>query len=34
MDRKYVTYETIDNGAIARILLNRPETRNAQNRGL
>ena len=31
---KYVTYETIDEGRIARIMLNRPETRNAQNRGM
>lgn len=31
---KYVTYETLDEGRIARIMLNRPETRNAQNRGL
>jgi enoyl-CoA hydratase len=30
----YVTYEELDNGEIVRILLNRPETRNAQNRGL
>ena len=34
VDYKYVTYETIDDGRIARIMLNRPETRNAQNRGL
>ena len=33
-DYKYVSYETLDEGKIARILLNRPETRNAQNRGL
>jgi enoyl-CoA hydratase len=31
---KYVTYEPLDDGAIVRIMLNRPETRNAQNRGL
>ena len=31
---KFVTYETLDDGAIARIMLNRPEARNAQNRGL
>jgi enoyl-CoA hydratase len=31
---KYVTYETLDDGTIARIMLNRPEARNAQNRGL
>ena len=29
---RYVTYETLDDGTIARIMLNRPETRNAQNR--
>lgn len=31
---KFVSYETFDDGTIARILLNRPESRNAQNRGL
>src|SRR5665213_2007661 len=31
---KYITYEELDDGAIVRILLNRPKTRNAQNRGL
>jgi len=31
---RFVTYETIDDGRIARIMLNRPEARNAQNRGL
>ncbi|MET0628784.1 MAG: enoyl-CoA hydratase [Acidimicrobiia bacterium] len=31
---KYVTYETVDDGTIARIMLNRVESRNAQNRGL
>src|SRR5215831_4121771 len=31
---KFVTYEKLDEGRIARILLNRPETRNAQSRGL
>ena len=31
---QYVTYETVDDGTIARIMLNRPEARNAQNRGL
>ena len=31
---KYVTYETFDEGMIARIMLNRPESRNAQHRGL
>ena len=29
---RFVTYETLDDGAIVRIMLNRPETRNAQNR--
>src|SRR5262245_40310232 len=33
-DFKYITYEEIDDGAIVRIMLNRPESRNAQNRGL
>ena len=33
-DYQYVTYETLDEGRIARIMLNRPEARNAQNRGL
>jgi enoyl-CoA hydratase len=32
--RKYIDYETIDDGRIARITLNRVEARNAQNRGL
>jgi enoyl-CoA hydratase/carnithine racemase len=31
---RYITYETVDDGTIARITLNRPRTRNAQNRGL
>lgn len=31
---QFLTYETLDDGQIARILLNRPEVRNAQNRGL
>jgi len=31
---KYVTYESLDDGLIARIMLNRPDTRNAQHRGL
>jgi enoyl-CoA hydratase len=31
---KYLLYETFDDGTIARILLNRPDARNAQNRGL
>jgi enoyl-CoA hydratase len=33
-DYKYVTYETMDEGTVARITLNRLRTRNAQNRGL
>ena len=33
-DYKYVTYEELDDGVIARIMLNRPESRNAQNRGM
>jgi enoyl-CoA hydratase len=31
---KFVQYETLDEGRIARIMLNRPEARNAQNRGM
>jgi enoyl-CoA hydratase len=31
---EYLTYETVDDGVIARITLNRPEVRNAQNRGM
>ena len=31
---EYITYETLDDGLIARIMLNRPEARNAQNRGM
>jgi enoyl-CoA hydratase len=31
---KYLSYEELDDGAIVRIMLNRPSTRNAQNRGL
>jgi len=31
---RYITYETLDDGTIARIMLNRPKQRNAQNRGL
>jgi enoyl-CoA hydratase len=34
MTDRFITYETLDDGSIARILLNRPHTRNAQNRGL
>ncbi len=33
-DYKFVTYETLEDGRVARILLNRPDTRNAQSRGL
>jgi enoyl-CoA hydratase len=33
-DYKYVQYETLDSGRVVRIMLNRPEARNAQNRGL
>src|SRR5436190_3985345 len=31
---QYLQYETHDDGAIVRILLDRPDARNAQNRGL
>jgi enoyl-CoA hydratase len=31
---RYVTYETLDEGRVARIMLNRERSRNAQNRGL
>ncbi len=30
----FVTYEELDDGSIARIMLNRPKARNAQHRGL
>jgi enoyl-CoA hydratase len=33
-DYEYLTYETFDDGTIARIMLNRLKSRNAQNRGL
>jgi enoyl-CoA hydratase len=33
-DYKFVQYETLDDGRIARIMLNRPDARNAQSRGL
>jgi enoyl-CoA hydratase len=33
-DYEYLRYETHDEGAIVRILLDRPDARNAQNRGL
>ncbi len=32
--RKYIDYELLDDGRVARITLNRAESRNAQNRGL
>ena len=31
---RFITYEVLDDGRIARIMLNRPDARNAQNRGL
>ncbi|HEX3796835.1 MAG TPA: enoyl-CoA hydratase [Acidimicrobiales bacterium] len=31
---KFLQYESLDEGTIVRILLNRPDSRNAQNRGL
>ncbi|OPX12710.1 enoyl-CoA hydratase [Mycobacterium sp. AT1] len=31
---RFITYETLDHGTIARIMLNRPDQRNAQQRGL
>jgi enoyl-CoA hydratase len=31
---KYISYELLEGGTIARIMLNRPKQRNAQNRGL
>ena len=31
---QFITYETLDDGAIARIMLDRPDARNAQNRGM
>jgi enoyl-CoA hydratase len=33
-DYRFVTYEELDDGQIVRIMLNRPEARNAQNRGM
>jgi enoyl-CoA hydratase len=33
-DYAYVKYELLDDGRVARIMLNRPEARNAQNRGM
>ena len=34
MAGRYITYETLEEGRIARITLNRVQARNAQNRGL
>lgn len=34
MDYRFVTTETLDDGAIVRVMLNRPDFRNAQSRGL
>ena len=31
---KFITYESLDDGKIVRIMLNRPDARNAQNRGM
>jgi enoyl-CoA hydratase len=33
-DYKFISYELLDEGRVARILLNRPDQRNAQSRGL
>ena len=33
-DYQFLLYETLDEGRIVRIMLNRPEARNAQNRGM
>ncbi len=33
-DYRFLTVESLDDGSIVRILLNRPKTRNAQSRGL
>ena len=33
-DYQFLLYEPIDDGRIVRIMLNRPEARNAQNRGM
>jgi enoyl-CoA hydratase len=33
-DYQFLLYETLDDGKVVRIMLNRPEVRNAQNRGL
>jgi enoyl-CoA hydratase/carnithine racemase len=34
LDYRYVVYEPVDDGRIVRVLLNRPDARNAQNRGM
>jgi enoyl-CoA hydratase len=34
VDYQYITTEALDDGKIVRIMLNRPSTRNAQNRGM
>ncbi|WP_067662639.1 enoyl-CoA hydratase [Nocardia miyunensis] len=34
MSYRYIHYETLEQGRIARITLNRPQARNAQNRGM
>ncbi len=34
MSYEFLLYETLDDGRIARIMLNRPDARNAQNRGM
>lgn len=33
-DRRFITLETLDEGRVARIMLNRPDARNAQNRAM
>ncbi|ODU06853.1 MAG: enoyl-CoA hydratase [Pseudonocardia sp. SCN 72-86] len=33
-DYRYISYTTLDEGRVARIMLNRPDARNAQNRGM
>lgn len=33
-DYEFVSYEELEEGRVARIMLNRPDTRNAQNRGM
>ena len=34
VSRKYIEYEKLDSGRVARLTLNRPDQRNAQSRGL